>query len=418
MTSYTRAREEQVEASPALLVERARSTPGPVQPAERALAPDLARGAMLLFIALANAAGVVFGGAGFEPDPHGVERALNLLMFTAVHARAYPVFAVMFGYGLVQLARRHEAMGAPGAAVRALLVRRNLWLVVFGAVHGVLLYFGDFLAAYGLVGVFASLVLLHRGDRVHRAVLWIWGLSALYACALAARVGAYLMNGSSEQAVVPTNEVFSLVAPRYSEALLARLAEWPAHTATVLPFVTIVWLGMWAARRQVLEDPAHRRLLGRVAAIGLTIAIAGGLPIALTSAGLMRGDAGSVAAMVELHQVSGAFGGLGYVAVFGLIALRIARAPSPSNVRAAGLVAALGRRSLSAYLLQSVAWVLVLAPYTLALGERFGSRMITATSFALLVWLFSVAGASLLDRRLQPGPAEALLRRLTYGRRR
>jgi len=37
-------------------------TRGPVQRGERALAPDLARGAMLLFIALANGAGVVFGG--------------------------------------------------------------------------------------------------------------------------------------------------------------------------------------------------------------------------------------------------------------------------------------------------------------------------------------------------------------------
>ena len=81
----------------------------PVRRADRALAPDLARGAMLLFIALANAAGVVFGGQpGVEPAPHGLERGVNLLLLTLVHARAYPVFAVMFGYGLVQLIRRHR----------------------------------------------------------------------------------------------------------------------------------------------------------------------------------------------------------------------------------------------------------------------------------------------------------------------
>lgn len=394
-------------------------TRGPVQRGERALAPDLARGAMLLFIALANGAGVVFGGSGFEPDPHGVERALNLLMFTAVHARAYPVFAVMFGYGLVQLARRQEAAGAPAVAVRALLMRRNVSLVVFGAVHGVLLYFGDFLGAYGLVGVFASLVLLHRGDRVHRAVLWIWGVSALYAFVLAVRVAAGLMNVPTDEAGVPTSEVFSLVAPRYSVALRARLTEWPVHTATVLPFITIVWLGMWAARRRLLEDlPAHRQLLGRVAVVGLGIAVAGGLPLGLTSAGFVRADAASVAAMFQLHQVSGVFGGPGYVALFGLVACRISRAPSRPAFRAAGLAAALGRRSLSAYLLQSIAWVLLLAPYTLALGRRFGSRMIAAIGIALLVWLASVAAAAFLDHRSHPGPAEMALRRLTYGRRR
>ena len=47
---------------------------GPVTRGERTLAPDLARGAMLLFIALANAAGVALGGPGFAPHPLGLER--------------------------------------------------------------------------------------------------------------------------------------------------------------------------------------------------------------------------------------------------------------------------------------------------------------------------------------------------------
>ncbi|MEK8173537.1 hypothetical protein NKH77_45310 [Streptomyces sp. M19] len=46
--------------------------------------------------------------AGAEPSPHGWERPFNLVMFVFVHARAYPMFAVMFGYGLVQLARRQD----------------------------------------------------------------------------------------------------------------------------------------------------------------------------------------------------------------------------------------------------------------------------------------------------------------------
>jgi uncharacterized membrane protein YeiB len=105
---------------------------------------------MLLLIALANAAGVALGGPGVAPDPAGVDRILNLLLNTFVHARAYPVFAIMFGYGLVQIATRQAAAGAPARAVRSLLLRRHLWLVAFGFVHASLLYFGDFLAAYGL----------------------------------------------------------------------------------------------------------------------------------------------------------------------------------------------------------------------------------------------------------------------------
>jgi uncharacterized protein len=392
-----------------------------VQRTERALAPDLARGAMLLFIALANAAGVVFGGQpGAEPQPEGVERWVNLFMFTVVHARAYPVFAIMFGYGLVQLARRQEAAGATPDGVRAVLLRRNAWLVVFGLFHAVLLYFGDFLGAYGLVGMIATVILLGRGERVQRVVLWLWAGSLLCVCVLMALVVLRVADGTNQQASVPFSTVGSLVAPDYVASMLDRLVEWPAHTATVLPFITIVWLGMWAARHRLLEDAAsHRRLLRRVAAAGLGIAVVGGLPLALTSAGLLHADSSTVSLMFLLHQVSGVFAGPGYVALLGLVALRLSQStPAARTTPVAGSLAALGERSLSGYLFQSVAWLLLLSPYTLALGQRFGSPMLTAVGIALLIWLATLAGACLLGRRSHPGPAEIVLRRLTYGGRR
>ncbi|MEK8107145.1 hypothetical protein NKG94_22000 [Micromonospora sp. M12] len=75
---------------------------------------------MLLIIALANVAGVVFAGEpGLDATPAGVERGLNFLLFALVHARGYPVFAVMFGYGLVQLARRQTSPAPhPGRSAR------------------------------------------------------------------------------------------------------------------------------------------------------------------------------------------------------------------------------------------------------------------------------------------------------------
>ena len=393
---------------------------GPVTHAERALAPDLARGAMLLFIALANAVGVVFGGElAAEPNPRGIERGVNLLIFTFVHARAYPVFAVMFGYGLVQLARRQEFAGATPNVVRSILLRRNAWLVVFGLLHAVLLYFGDFLGAYGLVGIFATLVLLRRGDRVHRAVLWLWALSVLELLVLGAVVASRLVRGSSDFARPHIVEIGSLVAPDYIASMLKRIVEWPVHTLTVLPFVMIVWLGMWAARRQLLEQPAmHRRLLRWVAGVSLGIVVMGGLPSGLLSAGILHADSSTGTMMSLLLGVSGMFGGPGYAALFGLISLHLSQARL-SSVGKTSLrsLTALGQRSLSGYLFQSVAWLFLLAPYTLALGRRFGSPMLTAVAIALLVWFASLFGAYLLDRLSNRGPAEMLLRRLTYGER-
>ncbi|MCI2423352.1 DUF418 domain-containing protein [Saccharopolyspora sp. K220] len=381
---------------------------GPVRRGERALAPDLARGFMLLFIALANSAVAAFGTQpGVEQRPEGLERGFNLFVATLVDSRAFPVFAIMFGYGLVQLARRQQAAGAAPAGVRSVLLRRNAWLVAFGVAHGVLLNFGDFLGAYGLVGIVATLVLLPRGDRVHRIVLWIWGCSALSSVVTAVLLVLDAVRTPSGTAGVPTTQRESLVADDYFSATLARITEWPGHTSTVLGFITVVWLGIWAARRRLLEDPAsHRVLLRGTAAVGLGGAVAGGLPLGLISSGLWHTSASTAELAAVLHATSGLLAGPGYVALFGLLTLVVPR-------RSLAAVAALGQRSLSGYLFQSIAWLVLLSPYALALGE-IGSTALTTASIAVLVWSATVLGAWYLDRRSARGPAEDALRRLTY----
>jgi uncharacterized protein len=374
--------------------------PGPVRRAERALAPDFVRGAMLLFIALANAANFAFAGQpGLDPTPHGLQRLVNFVMTTFVDSRAYPVFAVMFGYGLVQIARRQ------GAGARRILLRRNTALIGLGLVHATLLYFGDFLGAYGIVGIVATLLLLRRGDRFHRVVLWLWGVQTVFAGVLAA-VAAFGARGGD--AVITNAPNPSLAAASYGRSLLDRLTEWPQHTVTVLGFIVIVWLGIWAARHRLLEDPAaHATLLRRVAIGGLGIAVVGALPYALVAAGALHVDTGTVESMARVHAVTGEYGGPGYVALFALLAGRFSRAGRVPTALAP--VIALGQRSLSGYLLQSMAWLALFSPWALHLGGTY-----TAVVAAIAVWLVSLAAAQAMSAADYRGPAETLLRRITY----
>ncbi|MCD0443446.1 DUF418 domain-containing protein [Glycomyces sp. A-F 0318] len=390
---------------------------GPVQAAERALAPDLARGAMLLFIALANAAGYFLASApGVATDPRGLERYYNFLMVEFVHARAFPLFAIMFGYGLVQLARRQERAGAAPRQVRSVLLRRNAWLLAFGAVHGLLLYSGDFLGAYGLIGIAFTLLLLQRSDKVHRFAPWYLAVGLVYVLVLAAMALAALGSGAGGAAVSVT-PFPSVEAATYADSVRERLAEWPAHTLTLLAMILMVWVGSWAARHRVLEEPArHLRLLGWAAAGGLAIAVTAGLPMALHAGGFVAVGADAAGPVRMLYETSGFFGGVGYVALFGLLAHALTRrGAGPGPVAKA--VSALGQRSLTGYLFQSVAWLFLAMPFTLALDERVGSPLLVSGACAAAVWLVSVAGAELMRRKGLRGPAETLLRRLVYGRR-
>src|SRR5918997_3829277 len=82
---------------------------GAIAVTARSLAPDLARGAMLLLIALANAHLYLYGrpvGVRGYPIPESTaERLVVLVQMTFVDGRAYPMFAFLFGYGIVQLWR-------------------------------------------------------------------------------------------------------------------------------------------------------------------------------------------------------------------------------------------------------------------------------------------------------------------------
>jgi uncharacterized protein len=377
----------------------------PAVPRVRALAPDLARGAMLALIALAHSqvlAGRTIGlaaGAGSAVDT-AVQAVLTLL----VDSRGYPMFAALFGYGMVQILRRQEpARGWSGA--RRLLRRRGLWLVVFGFCHAVLLFTGDILASYGLLAV-----LLVGALRRPDARLLGW---AGVACAAGA-----VAYGAVLSAPLPAGDASDVLTDPLVSATF-RLATFPVLTPlNAIMAAGPVLVGIWAGRRGLLDEPErHRALLGRVAAGGIAIAVVGAVPQLLVTTGAWSPAAPALLAAGALHTASGYAGGFAYAALIGLVAARIT-GRGAGGARPGRIVTALGacgERSMSCYLAQSVAWLLLFEPYLADLGGELG--VAAAAGVGLGVWAVTVLAADLLHRRGLPGPAEALLRRLTYGRR-
>jgi uncharacterized protein len=377
---------------------------GAVALRDRALAPDVARGAMLLLIALANVHLYLFdrplGVRSYPAGLTGSDAVVAVLQLTLVDGRAYPLFGLLFGYGLGQLAARRAAAGVEPHAVIHLVRRRGLWLVVIGVAHVVLLWAGDIVSAYGVLAV-ALAGMAVTGTSVSLAT------TAVVGSVLGAGLGAF--SGFSPPGTAP---LLSVAVADPVTAAATRVTEWAGGIliSSLLSVVAAVALGVWAARYRILDEPAaHRRLLGRVAVGGLLVAVLAGLPLALAAVGVWRPGVGMLLLSGTLHTVGGYAGGLGYAAAFGLLAAG-ARAPGPA-MRA---LAAGGQRSLSCYLGQSVVFAMLLPAWTLGLGAR-----LTVTQAALLavgVWLALLLVAAVSARAGYRGPAEVLLRRLTYGR--
>ncbi len=373
-------------------------TPTPVT--ERSVAPDLARGSALLGIALANSVYYITASRyGARSRPLGgsaLDNAVDLILVTLVDARWLPLFAALFGYGVVQMTRRQAAPDRGRSVVRR---HRFAWLVAFGAVHVLLLFGGDILAIYGLLG-FVLLAMLRARDRL---LLVVAGLVLLLAVPLAALVGMPPL-GSATRSSIP-----SLLTTDPWEALLLRVAAWPLDLVLLsLSALAPMLLGIHAARRRVLDEPhRHRRLLRRTALAGIPLGVAGGVPLGLIAAEVWAAGATTTFLFSCLHVLTGFAASLGAGAAFGLLATA-RRGPV---VRA---LAATGRRSLSCYLAQSVVFVALFAPYAGGLGDDVGTAAMALV--AALVWLATVAAATLAERTARRGPAEVLLRRLTYAR--
>ena len=72
-------------------------------------APDVARGFMLLLIALANVGFWSYGTGRFTPST--ADRIWAFINALFIHERAYPLFALLFGFGLATMVNRRIASG-------------------------------------------------------------------------------------------------------------------------------------------------------------------------------------------------------------------------------------------------------------------------------------------------------------------
>ncbi len=152
------------------------------------------------------------------------------------------------------------------------------------------------------------------------------------------------------------------------------------------------------------------------------------LPEALVVAGVWVPASTTGWALAMLHTLGGYAGSVGLAALVGVVVA--GRLPDGGRGRADGesgrtggaggrlvtALAALGQRSLTFYLAQSLVWLLLFYPFTLGLSGTVSFA--GAATIAVGVWAASVAAAAAMARAGRRGPAEVLVRKLTQRPRR
>ena len=133
---------------------------GPIREGERLITLDVLRGVAMLGILFVNiqlfslpfAVGFGMVGMGDAPLADELSWAFVKIFF---EYKFISLFSLLFGAGMVVQMTRAEAKGRPFVG---LYLRRLAVLAAFGLVHALLLWYGDILFWYALIGIFLLLV--------------------------------------------------------------------------------------------------------------------------------------------------------------------------------------------------------------------------------------------------------------------
>jgi uncharacterized membrane protein YeiB len=380
--------------------------PASISKAERSLAPDIARGGMLLFIALANVPlhmwGMTLDDYNHFTGQSGADHVALFIEQLVIAERSRPMFAILYGFGIAVMASRMFARGMDVKGVRKILRRRSWWLVAFGFLHATFLFYGDILAPYGVTGLIA-LFFVHLSDQALKK--WIWG-TGTYLVLIGLPIMAFMYGGNSAP---PSFDIHPYLGQMMTGAVASPVVM--LMSVLLAMFVPLVAIGMMLQRSGWIDHPSeHLPQLKRVFITGMIVNVASSLPVSLIGLGAWEPPHGLFVASLYLTLLGGMYAGLGYICGFALLAHRL-RGFGRRGIP--GALAAVGERSLTSYLLQSFIMAPLLTAWGFGLGEDIG--YLAAFGVAFGAWLVTVAVAVALDKAGKRGPFEVLLRRLTYG---
>lgn len=416
----------------------------PTKREERIGMLDTMRGIAVLGILIMNVTGFGLPVAYDDPTNWGGHEGLNLTVWRIAalffEGTMRGMFTLLFGAGALLFLQRHTAR-SPDLRPADLYFRRTMWLIVFGLLNGyVLLWPGDILFYYGVVGlllfvfrnvsarklIVAAAVIMILQTAV-AATEWYGYREASVAAEAAQDVKAAgnALTAEQEKAVesfAAINDEFkpsradlektvATVRRSYLSALSVFAPEtWHLETGFffqhgLLESLGMMLFGMALFKLGVLTGAACARAYAMLMLAGYAI----GLSVNLFETGNLVSGGFSTQALIasyltyDLGRIPTT---LGHIGLIGLLY----RMPALSAVMRN--LAAVGQMALTNYLSQSVICMFLFTGAGLALYGQLERHELYYVVAA--IWILQLICSPLWLRRFRFGPAEWLWRSLTY----
>jgi len=419
---------------------------GPVTVGERLVCLDALRGVAVLGILVMNIYAFAMPLPAYsDPLLMGGTDALNIGTWFFTHIffdqKFMSIFSMLFGAGMILMMNRAESRGADFGPI---YYRRTFWLLVLGMLHGYLIWFGDILFHYALIGMIIFLfreapprTLIAIAVVILPVTLLINFASSFYIEDLQSQAveiqqiesAGEVLDESQQKKLDEWNEMRPLFAPgdaeiqedvqaykgSYSDALAQRV-PFVAFMQVNLTLVFVIWrvgglmlIGMALMKLGILSGERSTHFYSKMALWSYGL----GLPLTIFSAVILDAHDFDPLYVARVGGIPNYVGSI--LVAFGHIAAVILIVRSGVWHGIVARFADVGRMALSNYLMHSVVLTTAFYGYGLSLYAevpRFGQQgfVVALISLQLFIspwWL----------RRFSFGPVEWLWRSLTYGQR-
>ena len=393
----------------------------PVAEKERIVSIDVLRGFALLGILPMNIQYFsMISTAYTNPTAYGDLHGANYLVWLVCHVLAdekfVTLFSMLFGAGIVLMTAHVEAAAKRAAPLH---YRRMAWLILFGLLHGFLLWSGDILFSYGSCGLVAYLFRKMQPRRLlvsGFAIMCVASISLTAYGKTSAHWSPKRLEQAREDLWMPTPEGVAKELAGYrgswSQQMRFRVSDSLEMDTSFFVFFTfwrvcgLMLIGMGLFKMGVFGAGRPPALYWRM------IAVAAFLGIPVTLYGTYRDFAGgwdfrySFFHGAQFNYWASVLVSLGWVGAVMLACRSAALVPLTDRL------AAVGRMAFSNYILHTVICT------TLFYGHGFGlfGKVERVWQFAIVlaIWAFQLIASPIWLRYFLFGPLEWLWRSLTY----
>ncbi|WP_026801982.1 DUF418 domain-containing protein [Pontibacillus halophilus] len=366
---------------------------------------DALRGLSLFGILIANMLIFQYGMFGKDEihrfNVTTTDRWIREGLTILVESSFMPIFAFLFGYGVVKMT---EKLSNQGLRHKRYLSRRFVCLLLLGGLHAYYLWEGDILLTYGMTGF----ILLFFINRKSKTIL-IWSVVLLALGGASVYGGEESLSSDGDERIMSeymTETETVNGGGSYQEIKFHRNNVDPLNLSggealvilLLVPLFTLPMflIGMIAAKRSWfvhIEEHRHRwqrgAILGSIVGISCKsfVIIFPALPIGST-----------------FYLIGGPILSLGYISMFVLVLNR-------DHLLVRGL-SSVGRYSLTNYILQSVVCTTLFYGYGFGWFGKIGVTAGVGISF--LLFALQWGGSLLYSQYFRTGPLEWVIRVFTY----